>query len=536
MEYPNTISPTSPRRKHPPASQVAVSAQLDLFCDVAEEAHPTTTPRPAVAELLADHIRQRLAYSSARRRQGVVHRAAMPPSEIRALCAELRTRSQRGDSKATLTLLGLLVGIAPSRTPGIPLESGSTTAVSLDPRRAWIRIDYAHVFMGGAADVPGNETALPATHVLVKPLPVFLAQIVTATYARNPDAKTVGDLFGSDAPDGNEPLDCNIHGRLRATAARLCSGLAALILDLGIDRYDAALVSGDMSLIPRSRFFYVRSDAERFVAACRRTFAELGWGECSPLDTVLPFGSQVVPTRASVQAVHQRFGEQLEASRPGRRRELEALIVHHNQFMIAAAWFLSFVIGSREMRRMDLFADRCWPAMTLMEYGDKRSGPFRRLQPVLLCTQAQRQVTAVWNHLTHLSALVSKLGVNPAAPWLKQLDAALHQRAVPLLFLIRREKSLPLATAHCQLGVDRTIRLAPNAGRHFWQTTLLDCGVSSEAIDVWARHANGGTEPMTSTSIASVDTIRQQVCRVQDQVLGEMGLAAFQGLGRARQQ
>jgi len=534
MEYPNTISPKNPPRKRPSLMHGAASAQLDLFSAPSEETHSLETTRPAPADSLADHIRQRLAYSSVRRRQGVVHRAAMPPAEIRALCTELRARSERGDSKATLTILGLLVGVAPSRAPGIPLQSGPTTAVSLDPQRAWIRIDYAQVFMGGAANVPGNETALPATHVLVKPLPVFLAQIITATYARNPDARTVGDLFGCDAPDGCEPLDSNIHGRLRATAARLSSGLAALILHLGIDRYDAALVSGDMSLVPRSRFFYVRSDAERFVSACRRTFGELGWGECAPLDTVLPFGSQVVPTRASIQAVHRRLAEQLEASRPGRKRELEALISHHNQFVIAAGWFLSFVIGSREMRRVDVFADRCWPAMTVMEYGDKRSGPFRRLQPVLLCTQAQQQVTAVWNHLAHLSALVRKLGVNPAAPWLQQLNAALHQRAVPLLFLIRRDKPIPLATAHCQLGVDRAIRLAPNAGRHFWQTTLLDCAVPSEAIDVWARHANGGTEPMTSTSISSVDTIRRRLCRVQDQVLDELGIAAFQGLGRAR--
>ena len=535
MEYPSTISPTIPPRKHSSSGHAPASMQLDLFCDVAEEVQAPTTPRPA-ADPLADHIRQRLAYSSARRRQGVVHRAAMPRCEIRALCAELRTWSENGDSKATLTLLGLLVGIAPSRTPGIPLRSGPTTAVSVEPRHGWIRIDYAQVFMGGAAHVPGNETALPATHVLLKPLPVFLAQLVQATHARNPRATTVGDLFGSEAPDGNEPLDSKLHGRLRATAVRLCCGLPALILHLGIDRYDAALVSGDLSLVPRSRFFYVRSNTERFLAACRRTFTELGFGECVPLDTVLPFGSQVVPTRTSVQAVHQRLREQLEASRPGRMRELEALIAHHNQFMIAAAWFLSFVIGSRAMRRIDIFADRCWPGMMVMEYGDKRSGPFRRLQPVLLCNPAQQQITAVWNHLTHLSALVSKAALEPAAPWLKQLDAVLHQSAVPLLFLVRREKALPLATAHCQLGVDRTIRLAPNAGRHFWQTTLLDCGVSSEAIDVWARHANGGTEPMTSTSIASVDTIRQQVCRAQDQVLGELGLVPFQGLGRARQQ
>ncbi len=536
MEYASTISRTNRPRKRAHSGPEPADAQLDLFSEAPEEAISFEPARPVAADSLADHIRQWLAYSSPRRRQGVMHRAAMPPSEIRGLCAELRRRSEHGDSKATLTLLALIVGVAPSQVPGIPLKCAPTTAVSLDPLRAWIRIDYAQVFMSGAADASGSESALPAAHVLLKPLPVFLAQIVAAAHARNPNATTVGDLFGFDAPRGSEPLDRHLHGRLRATAARLCSGLAAFILQLGIDRYEAALVSGDLSLVPRSRFFYVRSDPERFVAACRHTFTDLGWGECVPLDTVLPFGSQVVPTRASVQAVHQRLGERLEASRPGRKRELDALLAHHNQFMVAAAWFLSFVVGSRAMRRLDIFADRCLPGMTVMEYGDKRSGPFRRLAPVLLCTQAQQQVVAVWNHLAHLAALVTKLSADPAAPWLKQLNLALNQKSVPLLFLVRRGKPLPLATAHCQLGVDRTIRLAPNAGRHFWQTTLLDYGVSSEAIDVWARHANGGTEPMTSTSIASIDAIRRQVCRVQDQVLGEIGLAAFQGLGRARQQ
>jgi hypothetical protein len=184
---------------------------------------------------------------------------------------------------------------------------------------------------------------------------------------------------------------------------------------------------------------------------------------------------------------------------------------------------------------MDIYADRCWPGMTVMEYGDKRSGPFRRLQPVVLCTQAQRQISAIWDHLTHLWVLLKKLGLALGTPWFNQLDAALHQRAVPLLFLVRRNKALPLATAHCQLGVDRASRLAPNAGRHFWQTMLLDHGVPSEALDVWARHANGGTEPMTSTSVASLDTFRKQLCGAQDQITHELGLTAFRGLGGAAQ-
>ena len=177
-------------------------------------------------------------------------------------------------------------------------------------------------------------------------------------------------------------------------------------------------------------------------------------------------------------------------------------------------------------------ADRCMPGMAFMEYADKRSGPFRRLQPVLLCTTAQRQVAAVWDHLIHLCTRLGRLNVDPGWPWFRHLDVLMNGKGVALLFLIRRDRAIPLATAHCQLGVDPNMRLAPNAGRHFWQTTLMDRGVPSESIDVWARHGNGGLEPMSSTSVASLDAVHYQVCRVQENVACELGLAAFKGIGR----
>jgi hypothetical protein len=34
------------------------------------------------------------------------------------------------------------------------------------------------------------------------------------------------------------------------------------------------------------------------------------------------------------------------------------------------------------------------------------------------------------------------------------------------------------------LGLDRSVRLAANAERHFWQTVLLDRGVSSDALNI----------------------------------------------------
>jgi hypothetical protein len=514
-------------------------SQLELELFRPEVAEPTVLPvgqvepcpEPGAPDPIATQIRQRLAYADPRESQGVVHRAAMAPCELTIQTAELRRRCETGAAPAVLTLVALVAGISPSLAPDLPLRRGTRSAVVLDPERGWVSLDFARIFLGGAATAPVNETALPATHVLLKPLPVFLADIVRQAFRRQPQACRLRDLFGDAVPGPQEPLDGCQGGRLRATAARMRRALPAFALRLGLDRYDAALVTGEMSLVPRSRFFYVRSDIERYMAGCRRYFDALGWGDPVTLDVALPFGSQVVPATVSVQMVHRHLLARVEAVRPARRYSLDALIEHHNRFVIAAGWFLSFNFGSRELRRLDITADRCLPGISVMECADKLTGAFRRLQPVLLCHEAQTQVASVWDHLVHLSARADKLGVAPSTPWRQHLGGVLAHRPVPVLFLIRRDAALPIGTRHTQLGVGRSVRLAPNAGRHFWQTVLLNRGVPSEALNVWARHASAGIEPMTSTSVASIDSVRTRVCAEQDAVLRDLGISAFVGIG-----
>jgi hypothetical protein len=518
-------------------------SQLELELFKSEVAEPAVMPvgqaQPCPefgpADPIPTQIRQRLTYADARERQGVIHRAAMASCELTIQTAALRARCEAGAGPAVLTVVALVAGISPSLAPDLPLQRSPGSAVALDPVRGWVSLDFARIFLGGAATAPINETALPATHVLLKPLPVFLAEIIRNAFRRQPRARRLGDLFGDTVPGPHEPLDGGLGGRLRATTARLRRALPAFALRLGLDRYEAALVTGEMSLVPRSRFFYVRSDTERYVAGCRRYFDALGWGEPVTLDVALPFGSQVVPAPASVQVVHRQLLARLEAALPGRRYSLDALIEHHNRFAIAAGWFLSFTFGSRELRRLDIGADRCLPGVTVMEYADKLTGAFHRMQPVLLCRQAQAQVAAVWDHLVHLSARADKLGVDSAARWRQHLCGALAHRSVPLLFLIRRGAAVPIGTRHTQLGLDRGVRLAANAGRHFWQTVLLDRGVSSAALNVWARHASAGIEPMTSTSVVSIDSVRARVCAEQDAVLGDLGIRVFAGLGARSQ-
>ena len=513
------------------------SCQLELFDFDIDE--PLVMPSrqaqrcagPPVPDRVAAHLRQRAAYASPRERQGVVHRSAMVPFELAEQMTALRRRAQSGDPEATLISIALLIGVPPTLVADAPLHSDAEQTITLDTRRGWVSIDFARVFLGGAAKAASNETALPATPVLQKPLPVFLAERIRDAIGKSPGATRLGDLFGDRAPVPHEPVDGERQGRLRTTTARLLHSLGPFALRQGLDRYDAALLTGDVSLLPKSRFFYVRCDPDRYLSSWRTYFDALGWGEPVPLEMALPFGSQAVPAQTSVALAYRQLRERIEAASPGRRYTLDDLIEHHNHFMIGAAWLLSFSLGSRQLQRLDFSAGRCIPGVSVMAYSDKRTGSLPRVQPVLLCGVAQRQVIAIWDHLVHLCARADKLGVGLKVPWRCHLSDVLNQRLVPLLFLVNRRGPVAAGTRHVQLALDRAHRLAPNAGRHFWQTTFVDRGTRSEHVDLWARHSNAGMEPMTSTSIAVVDSVRASLTAIQDDVFAELGMSAFSGLG-----
>jgi hypothetical protein len=112
----------------------------------------------------------------------------------------LRARCEAGAGQAVLTVVALVVGISPLLAPDVPLQRSPGSSVALDPVRGWVSLDFAEIFLDGAATAPINETALPATHELLKPLPVFLAEIISAAFTRQPHARRLGDLFGDTVP------------------------------------------------------------------------------------------------------------------------------------------------------------------------------------------------------------------------------------------------------------------------------------------------------------------------------------------------
>ncbi|GAB4566580.1 MAG: hypothetical protein Tsb007_39630 [Rhizobacter sp.] len=484
---------------------------------------------------LGQFARVRMAYGSARQHQGVADRRALSGPQLVDACAQLRLRAEAAEPAAIVELFALLSGIPSEHAAHIALREASTKAapvIAINVRTGQLETDMHQICLAQAAQPPLNGTALPASHLLVKPLPRFLTELLRIAISQRPLACSLGELFPCTSTAPTIPVAGSGEGRLRATPVRISNGLSVFAIELGLDHYDAALITDDFALIDKSRLFYVRSDPARVIDGCRKLYAALGWGEPEPCETLLPFGSRVVPSDESVRAVYEVLRAAADTALPGRRYTLDALIEHHNRYALLVAWLLGFCTGAREAYAYDFNARTCRPGALFVPYVDKPCGPFKQVRPVLLCRVARELVGAWWRHLAALLQRTDRLGLSNATLWVRHLRAALAGDRIPLFVTIHHDKALAMGSAGTTHAVPHALRLVPNAGRHFWQTTLYRKGVPSSAIDVYARHACRGTEPLSSTSLAIPLVVHRQVCAIQDAVLRDLGITPVAGLGR----
>jgi hypothetical protein len=497
-----------------------------------QEDQPLLTPAPEVD--LGRFASNDMAYASVRERQGVVYRGALSGPQLVQMATELRHRVELDDHTAIAETVSLLSGVPPAHVGAVGLHDsvGNPAVITVSARTGHRYTDMGRICLGQAARPPSNGTALPASHLLLTPLPAFLVQALRRALVLRPQAGCLGDLLDFVPPTPSMPIFGSTEGRLRATHARARDGLSALAISLELDNYDAALITHDFALVDKARVFYVLSYPQRIAQGCRRLYAALGWDDPVAFEVVLPFGSMVVPRDGCITAVYEHLRGRAQEALPARRYTLESLLEHHNRYAILSAWVLTFCMGARESKAFDFMARTCCPGALFIPYRDKLVGPFKHIRPALMCRIARGQVAAWWRHLQALYERLQRLEPAIDLPWTRHLRAVLDRRRVPLLFEITGHQAVPLGSSALTREVPDSIRLVANAGRHFWQTTLYRRGVSTHAIDVYARHSCRGTEPLSSTTLVPPIEVHRQVCDLQDTVLDELGIAAVSGLGR----
>jgi hypothetical protein len=502
--------------------------QLDLERELVPKSIDAD-PDPAAHEL-----KLKIAFAKPRRRQGALTRYAASIDQCRTIATTLRERAQQSDGAAIRCCVAVLAGVSERALSGVTV--GRTPGpgcgiVHIDVSASTMWTDLGRLDLRHAAKSIHADQVLPASRWAPKPIPRWLNDQLSdleLEWGEIADMDLLVPL--PPTPRGGSIVDGEQIGRMRATLPRLQAGLSTLMLDLGIDELTTALALNDLPLVPRSRLFYVAVDAKDMYFACRDLYAQIGWADVTEPATNHVVGSMVVPKDSALVAAWTFLRNQAEVCLPPRRWSVRRVIEHHNQFVLLVAWLLVFLLGARESRVFPLSAAACRRGAMYVIYPDKRVGPFGSARPALVCPTAQRQIHLYYSHLSVLAQRGEIAAVG--SRWLRHVQDILAGKDVSLLFRIDRDDVEPLGTADVLTALPEGHGLAPNFGRHFWQTALHRAGLSSHVIDFYARHVTRGTESMTSTTLMPLITAHESVSAAQESVLTRLGIQAVAGQGK----
>jgi hypothetical protein len=515
--------------------------QLTFDFDAEDRVHASATSSPSAssAEAVcrpprADPVTAALVrssvYADARERQAVSGRHAMPEHQVVEVARSIRERAAKLDPVAIKDSLAAVLGIAREVVDDVALSADAGSVIWVDIDRACAHHDYSRLFAAQAARPGDPDHYRPATWQHAKPFPPYLGAALHAARAAVPGARRIGVLLPNSHSTGADAV-VDLGGyKLRATMARFRAALPSLLLDAGIDRLEAALVTGAMHVLPRSRIYYAQTTPERLHHAYEVLYQILGWGPAAPPAGATPIGSASVPTPEAVKRVHDALQSRLER-RPRGGCHLRTLMRFHNRFITAAGLTLTFCTGARAMRRIGISARYWRPGIDHVEHDDK-SSEHELLMDVALCRVARDTVVNVYAHLRELRARLRVHRGRVPKQWTESVDAALRYEDVPLLMKFSRRHARPLSTADLRAAIgDR--QGEGNWGRKFWQTELLLRGVCTEDINDFARHVFPGAESGSSTQIESRWAVQRRITKVQDAVLDELGVKAPRGLAVA---
>lgn len=489
------------------------------------QSEPTSDPGQ---ELRADQ-----SYARPRQRQGAPTRFVAAPDELLAAAAVLRTQATTGHPHAILDCVAMLANVGSKSVGQITVGAAPTSdsgSIHIDAATGWMWTDLGRIALNAAASPKAGAEVVPSSWWISKPLPDWLHAGVTRAHTSVETTVTLNQIFPVAPRARSTSLTGPAPGRMRATLPRLQNGMAHLLLAKDIDPLTVALALNHLALIPRARLFYVAVDAHEVANACDTLYQQMNWAPAVTHSTHTAIGSRVVPTDEAIVKAWVTLTQTSESLRPARHCTLDRALAHHNTYARATGWLLTFLVGARESKELGFSAASCRPGATHVAYRDKGTGPFQIDRPVLLCSAAQEQIRLYYAHLRAMVARAKRQGVQ--TPWLSFADEVMAGKPNRLFFSIEGSRACPLGTADLMRDVPIELGLAPNAGRHYWQTALHAAGVHSNVVDFYARHAARGTESMTSTTLLPLVSAHRVVDAAQTAVLKRLGIRPLAGQGR----
>lgn len=492
----------------------------------------------AAALAIQQHIFNQINYPSMKQRGAALNHRNVSSNQFAAITMELKARVEKGCPDAACIVMQILTSLTLDLALNLPLQRDShqywTGCVNVED--SMIELNLDSIFPNMRRPKSASQHLFePSGSTLRSPLPEFMAIFLKCALLRNPGAKCVGDLLNWPKVDVRANLLPDAPALILPSVARAAQTLGVNAMAMGLPRTLAATLSWNFSLIPSARIYYFRLTKEDVSCTWSNYLGRLGWNVASVTNEALvSSGSLCCLTHVAIASIFLHLTQQVERTYPGRRAGLDRLIQHHNSYSIYVAALVSFCCGLRARKCYQICADDWGTETHFSLLNDKRSGRRKNDRPVVLCAIVRAAIGHWRAHCAGFSARMERLTTSNDMAALKQQFANIVAKAhVPLLFIIRDNKPIPLGSSQVWGKLPTDLSAPPNCGRVYWLNVLSSRGFQSGELDVFMRHSVPGLETNASTHPFPLGPTLNRIAAVQDAQLATLIPALLTGLRRA---
>lgn len=460
------------------------------------------TPRPP--QTATERIRSQVLCSALNTKAshvaGALDHRLLPQSQFQlaanAIAGELKRDTLKGMVGLAVLRTGLSAEVAPLLELGAaPRPDGLSY---IDVVRGVIELDLSIAVNQAGKALPG---CILSAHRIQIRLPVEVHNNLVARLQRYPHAKNLYELYPEErAPDPEVSIFPSAD-ELKPTWSRLRYTLALHLRLKGVNKLLAALLSGDLGIIPRSKLHYAVVSAAEFHEFEQSLYAELGFGAPVGLPPdAQGVGCRLVPTAQNVQLHDAALAVQVETCRPSKNANAKSVRKFHNAYTRLCAWRLSILLALRETRHIELPA--CIDADTdgWVAIHDKYTTQDRGHQPVPLCDYVAMTILLYKAHCQATAERMYKL-MGRNTPFGNACMAVADSANQRLLMLVNDNDEVdPIGSGELTAPLIPGFELAPDVGRKVMENHLRHQGVSSSDIDAFLRHFTEGQEPASGFS------------------------------------
>lgn len=470
------------------------------------------------------------SYLTSRQAAGSIR--SLSVAETRRTAAELRTKAEAGDVICLATITAFCAGLPWDLALDTPFSctSGEDWLARLDLQTGEIHIDLGTALPQMARALPDHT---PASTVVVRPLPDFLARLLRSLVATNVDATCLRDLIPQTTTSSRHRLDTTDRA-LGISISRFVNSRGPFAVELGIDRAIAAFSTLDLTLIGKAKFHYLTVHRTELWQATTEIYRELEWGEPSAnaIATGLAIGARVTPEEALIRQIDQSFCVRARDKSPGRRYTEESLLEGTNAYAELCALRATLFWSARGANTFPILANELISKNGFGRLQDKGTGPFPGETPLPIPLVLARQVEYWRVHLEVLDRRLCKLSWVSSHPVRMYISQVLSQKEVPLFFLIHDRKIKPLGSKALLESLPEGIKINRDAFRHFVPNRLRKLGVPSSFVDAYIRHHTEGIAfSSASCSISQIQWL-SAVSSGLDQLAVELNIRPVAGLAR----